>query len=329
VILNEEVIRIGITGTGSLVGQAIIKSIKVSEFADKAMLIGMDYFNHTVGSFWCDKNYLLPDLLIAEYEKQWEESVIGIIKENSIQILFIGVDFELIKFAHLKDRIENETNCVVIVSDKSVIQIADDKYQTYQFLKENKLFYPYTFDFETSILNKITYPCILKPRNGYRSRGVSIVNSDEELIAKASTIQLPIVQEYIGNDETEYTCGVVCLGQNIYSIILKRQLKDGNTYIAIYDSEFPAIINEYIHAIAKKLNIFGACNFQLRIDDAGIPKLFEINARHSGTTYIRTLFGFNEVELIINYVLGNEIKKVSLQEGKVVRYFDEMFIHKK
>ena len=54
--------NIGITGTGSLIGQAIIKSIKQSSFKNER-LIGIDYFTETIGSYWTDKNYILPDIL--------------------------------------------------------------------------------------------------------------------------------------------------------------------------------------------------------------------------------------------------------------------------
>ena len=53
---------IGITGTGSLIGQAVIKSIKKSSFKNEK-LIGMDYFPNTIGSYWVDKNYVLLDIL--------------------------------------------------------------------------------------------------------------------------------------------------------------------------------------------------------------------------------------------------------------------------
>ena len=68
------------------------------------------------------------------------------------------------------------------------------------------------------------------------------------------------------------------------------------------------------------------CNFQLRLDSDGLPKLFEINARHSGTTYIRALYGFNEVEYILEYLLNNREISFKLQEGVVKRYFDEMLV---
>ena len=65
---------------------------------------------------------------------------------------------------------------------------------------------------------------------------------------------------------------------------------------------------------------------QLRIDNKGLPKLFEINPRHSGTTYIRSLFGYNEVLYIINYIIKGEEMKMVLNEGKEIRFFDEKLI---
>ena len=59
-----------------------------------------------------------------------------IISKEKIEILFVGVDFELTHFAKYKNDIKEEANCVVVVSEESTIEIADDKYLTYQFLKE-------------------------------------------------------------------------------------------------------------------------------------------------------------------------------------------------
>lgn len=103
--------RIGITGTGSLIGQAIIKSIKKSSFKD-SVLIGMDYFENTIGSYWTDKNYILPDILDKTVTKQhWLKTILEIISSQGIDILFIGVDFELKLFAEYKELIENKLHC--------------------------------------------------------------------------------------------------------------------------------------------------------------------------------------------------------------------------
>ncbi len=323
-------ISIGVTGTGSLIGQAIIKSIKQSSFKHYR-IIGMDYFENTIGSYWVNENYILPDILQDTIlHEKWVTHIIEIIKKENIRIIFIGVDFELILFSSYKKRIEEVTKCIVVVSSKKCIQIADDKYLTYQFLKNNNFFYPKSFllnEFKDAINeHEIEFPVILKPRNGYRSRDVYVIHSKDQLFIKAKDIHEPMLQEMVGNNQTEYTCGVIVLKGIRKSIVLRRDLKDGNTSTAYHQKDFPDIITQYILDVSKKLDIFGVCNFQLRLDKEGIPKIFEINARHSGTTYMRTLFGFNEIEFILEYLINNREIKFNEKDGLVKRYFEEFFL---
>ena len=137
----------------------------------------------------------------------------------------------------------------------------------------------------------------------------------------------PLIQECVGNDVDEFTCGTIYLNNELKEIIvLRRSLKEGNTFISKYRNDFPEIITTYLKEVAECLKPFGACNFQLRLDDKGLPKIFEINSRHSGTTYIRSLFGYKEIEYIINLLLFNKEIDFELREGTVVRYFDEFFV---
>lgn len=322
-------INIGITGTGSLIGQAVIKSIRASSLNEIISMFGFDYFKDTVGSYWVKKNFVLPDILKVNIkEEAWLNELIKSLRSEEIKFLFIGLDFELPLFAKYKDLIESESKCKVIVSNSEVIKIAEDKYLTYKFLKENGFYYPKTWLPEECNIEEISFPCIVKPRKGNRSRDVSIVNNQEELNTILPRINDPIIQELIGDMNQEYTCGVICFdGEVKKSIVLGRNLKNGNTETAYYKSGTPIKIYDYIHRIADKLKPFGACNMQLRLDENdGLPKLFEINARHSGTTYIRSLFGFKEVEYILNHLLGLDCGEFILKEGVVKRYNDEMFI---
>lgn len=322
-----EGVKVGITGTGSLIGQAIIKSIKNSSLRDKIDITGFDYFQNTIGSYWCNNNYLLPDLLKPGIFQEWKSRIIDIIKKEGIEILFIGVDFELPFFAENRKEIEQNTGCHILVSDKRTIDIADDKYLTYCFLKENGLYYPETFLPGEIESEEIVFPCIIKPRIGARSRDVSIVESMLELKEKIKKVQNPVIQELIGTAQEEYTCGVIFFEDRPKEIIaLNRSLKEGNTFKSVFSLSFPKIIYEYLHAVADKLRPHGACNFQLRLDNKGIPKIFEINARHSGTTYMRSIFGFNEVEYIIKYLKKDPVSPFILREGMAVRYYDEFFV---
>lgn len=320
--------NVGVTGTGSLIGQGIIKSIKNSKLSKNYNVIGFDYFEDTVGSFWCDKNYILPDFyrkIVSEEE--WISELIEKILDENLHILFIGVDFELVPLSINKKNIEDITGCQLMVSDLKAINTGNDKYLTYEFLKNNGLNYPKTFLPDNCDYDQLTWPIIIKPRQGARSRGVYEIKNKNELISKIDAVSNPIVQEKIGDKFSEYTCGIIYFDGDLKQmIVLKRSLKDGNTYISEHRKDFKKNIYEYVEKISHVLKPFGSCNLQIRIDSNGIPKLFEINPRHSGTTYIRSLFGYNEVIFILKYILENKSIEFNLIEGKVIRYYDEKLI---
>lgn len=321
-------INVGVTGIGSLFGQAIIKSLKKSSLSKDISVIGFDYIENTVGSYWVEKNYLLPDFLKKGIKEEvWLEYLIDLINLEDIRVIFIGIDFELKLFAKYKQLIESKTKSKVMVSDLNVIEIADDKYLTYKFLKDNNLAYPKTILPEEIAQKTIDFPCVLKPRIGARSRDVFIINNHEELENKLPYVNSPIIQELVSDPNHEYTSGVIYFDNMVkHIIVLRRYLKDGNTETAFFSKDTPRVIYDYVSQIAHILKPFGACNFQLRLDISGIPKLFEINARHSGTTYIRTLFGFNEVEYVLRHIFNLGGRKFNLRYGTAKRYHEEIFI---
>jgi carbamoyl-phosphate synthase large subunit len=327
----KDKINIAVTGIGSLIGQAVIKSVQRSDLNDKINIIGFDYFKETVGSFWIAEKYILPDILkTGVTHREWLDAIVKVIIERNIKLLFVGVDFELPIFANHKEEIERETGAVVLVSSPEVVEIADDKFLTYEFLKNHGLFYPQSYLPEELDYDKLNYPVIVKPRKGARSIGVHKVKDKNHLLNVIDEVNSPVIQECVGNDADEFTCGTIYLNNELKKIIvLRRSLKEGNTFISHYMNDFPEIITTYLKEVTECLKPFGACNFQLRLDENGLPKIFEINSRHSGTTYIRSLFGYKEIEYIINLLLFNKEIEFDLNEGTVVRYYDEFFIAKK
>lgn len=319
-------INIGVTGTGSLIGQGIIKCIHNSTLKERVEITGFDYVPNSVGSYWCRQNYLLPDIFKKkETEEFWLESIINHIKKERLQLLFVGIDFELPLFSRLKAKIEEITGCFIIVNSEEVIRIADDKYLTAQFLKEHGLHYPLSYTLEQYEEGMFDYPLIIKPRVGARSVGFNLIRSKKQFDETIDLVENPVIQECIGTMDTEYTCGVIFLdGELKASIALSRTLKEGNTYTADYKRDTPQIIYDYLRDVTIALRPFGVVNYQLRMDNNNQPKIFEINARHSGTTFMRSLFGYNEVEYIIAYLLKEELPDITnLKEGRAVRFYDE------
>ena len=83
---GTQMIRVLVTGVGSLLGQGILKSIQDSTL--DCYITGTDYFPSAVGLYWVDKGYILPDILIPEIsELHWIEVLINVIKQEEIEIV--------------------------------------------------------------------------------------------------------------------------------------------------------------------------------------------------------------------------------------------------
>ena len=315
-------IRILITGVGSLLGQGILKSIKNSNI--NCNLIGTDYFNSAVGLYWVDKGYLLPDILKPEInEVDWVKSLIEIIKNENIDLVIPGLDFEIPILANQKSNIEKVTNAKILVSSKKIVRIGDDKWETVKYLKKNGFDYPRSClpNKVESFLKKNPYPLIVKPRFGHTSENVFLVNDLNDLNKAIRVCDKPIIQEYLKNSDSEYTCGVTYVNKEVLTLIsLRRFLKNGNTQQAF--CEKTEEIDSYIRKLTLSLKPYGPINFQLRNTERG-PIVFEINPRFSGTTPMRKLFGVNEVEAVINTLMSLENKSIYKEkEGVVIRYLE-------
>jgi carbamoyl-phosphate synthase large subunit len=135
----------------------------------------------------------------------------------------------------------------------------------------------------------------------------------------------------------------------IDSIVLKRNIlsglgakikilnKSGNAslgkYLAISSgiSQGEIIRNELIattaEQIAQKLNSTGPLNIQCRLQDNKVY-VFEINPRFSGTSPMRAIVGFNELDLSLkNKVLKQtKFSRINYKLGHLVRGLTEYFI---
>jgi len=319
-------IGVGVTCVGSLISQGIIKSIRQSDLKGEVELTGFEYFPDTIGSYWVERTYLMPDILKKGIT---EEEYLAVLKkhilDHGIRFLFIGMDFELPMMSRNRARIRQETGCDVISSSPEVIETADDKYLTFEFLKRHSLPFPRTW--LPGEEEAIRYPAIVKPRTGERSRNVHLVKDAKDLREKLPTVGNPVIQEAVGTRDREYTCGILFLDEEVRTrIFLRRYLRDGNTSLAFHSPGTPDSVREYVEEIAKRLRPYGPCNFQLRLGEDGVPRLFEINARFSGTTYMRTLFGMNEVAFLLHYLMGENPRTPQLRYGKILRYPEEFYV---
>jgi carbamoyl-phosphate synthase large subunit len=318
-------IKVAVTGAGAVLGQGIIKSLKASRL--DCEIVAFDPHPLSVGLYWADRAGLIP----LASETAYKDAIENMLERERPDVVLIGTDVELAIFARYRQQWEERFSTHIIVSDENVVEIADDKFQTAQFLDAHGLSHPESVlpeDDEAleALIARHGFPLIVKPRRGARAIGLSLVTDRDELAAAIKGRQGLVVQQLAGPDHEEYTAGVLYFdGAAQASIIMRRDLRDGNTYRAYVD-DFPEW-HGYVRDIANALKPHGPANFQFRVGEDGTPRLFEINARFSGTTPMRAIAGFNEVEMCLLKILdGETIVQPELRKGVILRYLQEQFV---
>jgi carbamoyl-phosphate synthase large subunit len=317
----DRIPKVLVTGAGALLGQGIIRTLQSSSVPVRVIAVDPD--RRAVGLHWVDSAYLVPPVR----EDAYESAIREILEIERPDLLLVGTDVELAFFARHRSSLESEYGTAILVSDPDVVEIADDKWQTSLFLKENG--FPFVkstlFLEDDEFFSSVEYPLVVKPRRGARSIGVTIVRSHEQLERAFRAMEEPIVQEHVGSPHEEYTAsGLVFDGRCCASIVMRRELRDGNTYRAYVDA-FPSL-NDEVRRLAERLRPYGPANFQFRLQ-ADLVKVFEINARFSGTTPLRARAGFNEVEMCLRYLLmGEEIESPPMRPLVMLRHWEETVV---
>lgn len=310
-----------VTGAGALLGQGVIKSLRLA--GRNYRIVAADPDPRAVALYWADAAYLVPMASAPDYV-----DVIGsVLERERPAAVLIGTDRELLPLACNRKHLEAAYHTRIVVSSPDLIRMADDKWLTYQFLKSNRLPHPRSAlpDGVDDLLRECDFPLVVKPRRGARSEGVYSVDDEEDLRIALKRTRNAIVQERIGTPQDEYTSGVLVSDDHVHSVVtMRRDLRDGNTYRAYVVPDSP--FDSFLAQVARRLHGFGPVNFQFRVE-GGVPKIFEINARFSGTTPLRAYAGFNEVDHFLRHLLrGDPIPKPSLRNFVILRYWDELVI---
>ncbi|EXJ23758.1 ATP-grasp enzyme-like protein [Alkalibacterium sp. AK22] len=313
--------KILVTGAGEILGQATIKSIKYAEI--EATIIALNASRAGAGLYWADRYYIVP----RANEPDYLTEIAQILGKEKPDLVIVGTGHEYAVLAASKEELESQYQTTILVSSKEVIELAADKWLTHQFLEKNGLDHPLSClpGAEDKLIKQVGFPLIVKPRVGSGSVGVEKVDSIDELKKAIKVIPHPIIQECVGSGEEEYTAGVLVLGgKAVSSITMKRELRHGNTSIA--RAEPYGEVNQYLEHLAETLGVFGPVNLQYRLVDKKV-KLFEINARLSGTTYFRTLSNVNEIALSIDYLVNKkDVTQPEIKPVDIIRYYEEMII---
>ena len=282
-------INVLVLGVGGNVSQGILKAIASSNL--NCTVIGACISHESIGLYLCDTAYIAP---LADSE-QFIPWLTDICNKECVNIVFSGVEENILAIAAQLEEFKKKTRAVFVCSSYECLKIGQDKLETCSWLQANECNYAKYCKSEDAnaafeLIKAVGYPLIAKPRNGKGSQGIYKVNNENDL-KEVLKFENYIIQEYIGNDQDEYTVGCYCdkSGNLVDMIIMRRELRYGTTFKAII------VDNDEIKAevikICERFKPIGPLNIQLRLDKNKRPVCFELNVRFSGTTPIRAHFG--------------------------------------
>lgn len=313
--------KILVTGAGALLGQGVIRAIRASTL--NAHIIAVDPNPLSAGLYWADVSRLVP---MAD-DPNYLERLCEVLSVERPDVIIPGTDVELLTLSENRCKIEEDFATRLLVSPPAVVRIADDKWLTSQFFRDEGMGYVPSClpGDEESLISEYGFPLIVKPRVGARSVGFRLIRNSDELKRALDQQTGLVIQKCVGRDDAEYTAGTLTFDKKCQaSIVMRRDLRDGNTYRAFVEDDLRLVT--FVQAAAERLQAYGPANFQFRLDE-GVPRIFEINARFSGTTPLRARCGFNEVEMSVRKILfGEPVRQPQIESLVILRHWSETVV---
>lgn len=275
-----------------------------------------------------DANAITPLI----YDPKYIDFLFAYCKDNDIKLVISLFDIDLPVLSKNK-KYFSVHGIDIIVSDEGFIDICNDKYKTYCWLKDNGFKTPVTYididDCKRDILhNRFSYPLIVKPRWGMGSIGVYEAFSQTELEVFYNKVKHDIVKSYLkyeSNADMEHS---VIIQEKLHgqeygidvfndlkgkylSCVPKKKLamRSGETDSAIIVED-----NKLID-LAKKLSERSKHIANLDVDCFKVNDeyyVLEMNSRFGGQYPFSHLSGVNYPRAIIKMVKKEKVDDIDL-----------------
>lgn len=295
----------------------------------------------TVAFQYADKSVITPLI----YDEGYIPFLLAYCKENKIDILLSLFDIDLLVLArHKADFAAIGTK--VIVSDPEFIEICNDKWKTYQFLKKNGFHVPKTYLSLQEVMGALDagilkYPIIVKPRFGCGSIAMSVAEDEMSLLYYFSRNTRAVNRTYLKYESAgvedkilfqeflqgqEYGGDVIndLQGNHVTAIVKKKSaMRAGETDIAETVDE---------PAIAAELARLGSLTGHIANMDCdvflveGKPYILEMNARFGGGYPFSHVAGCDLPLAILQWCRGEAVDPEILEAKTGVKAYKELTV---
>lgn len=276
---------------------------------------------------WCTSFQYADESAVSPliYDDEYIPFLLSYCQEHEIDILIPLFDIDLPVLAKNKQKFET-IGTRIIVSEPSVIDVCNDKWKTYQFLKESGFHVPETYIGLQEVMQALRkgdlqYPIIVKPRFGCGSLAMSVAEDEAALLfhyrRNARTISHTYLKYESDSVEDKILFQEMLKGQE-YGVDVIHDLK-GNFQTAVIKEKFAMragetdiarlVENEIIFNETKRLGEvlghIGNLDCDTFLVD-GTPYILEMNARFGGGYPFSHLGGCNLPKAIVAWAEGCE-----------------------
>jgi carbamoyl-phosphate synthase large subunit len=294
---------------------------------DAYRLIGTSIYDDSVAPAFCDIFELAPKTSEPDYVDWLRE----IINKHNVDMIIPGIEADMLAWNEARE-VLSETGAAVLLNNPELIELCSDKWKFYDHLQgsvSNNLIESRLEGSFEELRDAFGLPFLLKPRRGFASKGIVIVETRDIFEAHEHELgSVLMAQPIVGTIDQEYTVSAFFDKDSnlLCHMGLRRKLaKEGFTEKAeVFD---PEGAEEVMRALAAQLKPVGPTNYQFRVD-SGELKLLEINPRISSATSIRTAFGYNESVMSVDYFLDGVVPTHPvIKNGYAVRYVEDYIVY--
>ncbi|MBR4100329.1 MAG: ATP-grasp domain-containing protein [Oscillospiraceae bacterium] len=297
----------------------------------------------TVAFYYADQSVISPLI----YDEAYIPFLLDYCQTNRIDVLISLFDIDLMVLAKHKEAFA-AIGTRVIVSDPGVIEVCNDKWKTYQYLKERGFHVPKTYLTLSKVMlalecGELQYPIVVKPRFGCGSIALSIAEDEMGLLYYYSRNTRAVSRTYLKYEsaaEDEKIIYQECLNGQEYgvdlindlngtprSVIAKKKIamRAGETDIAELVDE-PALAAEAKRLAALTGHIANMDTDWFMVN--GVPYILEMNARFGGGYPFSHMGGCNLPQAIVNWCSGKDIDDACLTAEVGTVGFKELYLTK-
>lgn len=275
----------------------------LKECAGKCEVIVTDNYDLAPSLYIADRFYLTK----RYYEAGYVDEIIEICKENNVGLVISLIDPELTLLSENKNKFD-EIGVLLNTSTPEIIECCFDKYQTYQFLKENGFNYIKTYN-ELQICkkaledNEVKFPLFAKPYNGSGSLHIEKIDNMEQLENYCAKYSDYLIQEYMGGYEIGVDVYVDLISKEPINLFTKKKLKmragETDKSVSFKNEKLKTMIIEFV----QKMGLLGANDIDVFEKD-GEFYISEINPRFGGGYLHAYECGVNFPQYLINNMNG-------------------------